>query len=276
MPTFHVTFATEGRQPLFPSEDRRRAAVRALARTVAGRAVLFSIVDDHVHVVIMGDRPRAGRVARAVAIALGPRADAPLDAARIRPVENRSHLQWLVRYLLLQPVHHRLGIHPALYTGSCFPDLVGARLLPGLTLRIGDALPRFRPEEACGLVGLPAVAIRPLTPEAVRAAGVIRIVSAAAAVRAQGPELKGRDRGVVEVRRLAGAVAAEAGLGVAEVTWALGVSARTGRRLHKAAADTAALAAVRVRLALEDAVHDTPLVLTDAGGVAYGEEPGSA
>jgi hypothetical protein len=38
-----------------------------------------------------------------------------------------------VTYLLKQPVKHGLDVHPALWTGSCFLDLIGARLIPGFS-----------------------------------------------------------------------------------------------------------------------------------------------
>jgi hypothetical protein len=44
---FHLTYAARDRQPLFPGEAQRRAAVRALVRVGGKHTVLFCLVDDH-------------------------------------------------------------------------------------------------------------------------------------------------------------------------------------------------------------------------------------
>ena len=47
MNTWHLTFASDGRSPLFPEEVARRKSVRALARVGGTSAVLYNLVDDH-------------------------------------------------------------------------------------------------------------------------------------------------------------------------------------------------------------------------------------
>jgi hypothetical protein len=90
---------------------------------------------------------------------LRPLAAAPVEPARVREVDTRAHLEWLVRYVLTQGPHHGVAGHPALASGSCFQDLVAARRVDGLRLRIAEALPRLRRRTLYEAVGLPAVGL---------------------------------------------------------------------------------------------------------------------
>ena len=163
MHPWHITWATESRHPMFPDEAARLAAVHKLVELARAELVLFCIVDEHVHLVILCDLSTARRRARAVTRALRRLAAVRVDPARIRPVNDRRHMENVLGYVLTQPDHHGLPIHSALWTGGCLPDLVGARFIPGLDLRITAALPRFRKSEALHKVGLPS---RPLLPAA--------------------------------------------------------------------------------------------------------------
>jgi REP element-mobilizing transposase RayT len=140
MNIWHLTYASDGRNPLFPDEVACRKAVRVLGRVAGTSTVLFSIVDDHLHLVLWCDRQRRGRLARALVQALRQVAPVPVESARVRAVENRSHMKWLVDYVLSQTIHHGIPSHPALWSGSCFPDLIGARQVPGLDLQLRRAL----------------------------------------------------------------------------------------------------------------------------------------
>jgi hypothetical protein len=53
--------ATIERPTLFPSEASKREAVHRLVRILGRVAVLFCVVDDHVHAVIVGARRATGR-----------------------------------------------------------------------------------------------------------------------------------------------------------------------------------------------------------------------
>ncbi|MDP2310840.1 MAG: hypothetical protein Q8P18_32780 [Pseudomonadota bacterium] len=254
MRSFHLTFAAVGRHALFPTERARRAAVRALGRVAGAWIVLFAIVDDHVHVVVLCEEERVGRLARAIVLALRPVASAALEPAFVRPVRDRGHLESLVGYVLTQQAHHGLAEHGALATGSCYRDLLGARLVPGLTLRIGQALPRFRLREACRHVALPEVELCPVTLDVVRAAGAARVVAAASAALAVAPELIGNAAEVVEVRRAAVQLALTSGIHLAEMAHALGIGVGTARRLAVREVAEPVLRAIRLELALEAAV----------------------
>ncbi|MES2642112.1 MAG: hypothetical protein V4850_21700 [Myxococcota bacterium] len=260
MRSFHLTFAAVGRHPLFPVEASRRGAVRALGRVAGDNVALFALVDDHVHVVVFCEEARVGRLARAILLALRPLAAAGLEPAFTRPVRDRGHLEWLVGYLLTQPEHHGLQEHPALTTGSCYRDLVGARRVPGLSLPIVQALPRFRLRDAGRHVGLPDVDLSPVSDEGVRAAGATRLLAAATAALAGGPDPRGNDPEVVVARRAVMHLGLAAGIHLAELAHVLGVSVDAARRIGARGVADPVSHAVRLTLALEAAVADAAVM----------------
>ena len=159
MDTFHVTLATEERTALCSSNTDRVRAAASVTRTCGRELLLFCVVDDHVHLVLRGTAKRVGQLAGNVSQSLR-RSGTPLDRARIRPVSSRSHLRTLVRYVLDQTTHHTLSTapHPALWPGSSFWDLVGARAMPGFgATPLREALPRLTSDDVWGAVGLPAL-----------------------------------------------------------------------------------------------------------------------
>jgi hypothetical protein len=255
---WHVTIASDGRHPLLPAEDARRVAVRLLARVASGELVLFSVVDDHVHVVALAERARVAKLGRALVLGLRPLAAAPVEPPRLRPVETRAHLESLVGYVLGQVAHHGLAEHPALWSGSCFQDLVGARWLPGLTLRLREALPRLTREAVFGAVGLTGGALTPADDAAVRAAGCVRLVAAAAAAHAVPAALAGNTPPVVAARRAVAQLARAAGRATADLVWALGLSRRAARRYQEPPAPPELLRAVRLRLGLVERLTPSP------------------
>jgi hypothetical protein len=149
---FHSTFASDGRMPAFATEVQQRGGVRALIRSAGSRLALFCLADDHAHVVSAGSRPETGHLGRAVRAALTHASGVAIDAARIRPVESRSHAEWLARrYIVGQPEKHGLRDDPALYSGSCFQDLAGARRVVDVCIQ--QLLPRFRIGDVMPAVG---------------------------------------------------------------------------------------------------------------------------
>lgn len=255
MNTWHLTFAADGRNPLFPVETSTRKAVRALGRVAGTSAALFNLVDEHIHLVLWCDRHRCGRLAQALLRALRPLASAPVDPARIRPVESRAHMKRLVSYVLSQTIHHSIPVQPALWTGSCFLDLIGARLVPGLQLQLRKALPRYRMRDIYQAVGLTDGPLAPLPLEGVRTAGIARLVAATSAALAVGPTLSGRSAPVVDARRVTAQLAQQSEIAIADVAWALNVTPRSAYRLVQPQVEPAMTKAVRVRLALENAVQ---------------------
>lgn len=255
MQSYHLTFASDGRQALLPDEGLRRQALHTLARTVGDRVVLFCIVDDHVHVVLLCEAERVGVLSRALLLALRPLTGPALAPAFVRPVEGRGHLEWLVRYVIEQPAKHGLPGHPALWPGSCFPDLVGARRLPGLSLglRLGQVLPRFRLRKVYEYAGLAPEPLQPIDPYTQRGLGIRRLVDAASAALAADPALKGHSDLVVGARITIAHLATA--WPTAELAWALDITPQAARRLRTRPVDEADLRAVRLRLALEERVR---------------------
>ena len=252
MQTFHLTYASDGRQALLPEPALQRQALQALARAVAEQVVLFCIVDDHVHVVLLCQDERVGTLSRALLLALRPLTGPGLAPAFVRPVEGRGHLEWLVRYVLEQPSKHGLPGHPALWPGSCFPDLVGARRLPGLSLglRLGQVLPRFRLRTAYAHVGLAPAPLQPVDPDTLRGLGIRRIVDAASAALAADPALRGNSDRVVSTRVTIAHLATA--WPTSELAWALDITPQAARRLRTREVPEGAMEAVRLRLALEE------------------------
>ena len=72
MEIWHLRFSSDGRHPLFPSEWARRAAVMVLVGHAAPWLVAFGIVDDHLHVVVVCCRERAGKLSRAIVLGMRP------------------------------------------------------------------------------------------------------------------------------------------------------------------------------------------------------------
>ena len=255
MKCWHLTHTSDGRYPLFPDEETRRSAVRKLARVAGAELVLFCIVDDHVHSVVRADRARAGRLAQAILRSLRSIAAATIHSTHIRSVEDRSHLEWLVKYLLTQPKRHEMATHLALWSGSCFQDLARARIVEGMRLQLCNVLPRFRIRTAYEAVGLPPREIAPAQDPAVRAAGAARLVSAAGAALAVNPSLSGNTDPIVRARRAVVQVAHKVDISFAEVAWALGITRRSAMRLVESPAEDDVQQAIRRRLAIEDVVY---------------------
>ena len=257
MRTYHLTFVAKGRQPPFPGEVARRAAVRALIRVGGAWIVLFCLVDDHVHVVVLCEPADVRRIARSLHMTLTPRASVPLLDAHVEPVEKRSHMEWLVRYVVGQVDHHALHAHPALWSGSCFADLVGARVLPGWRANIDEALPRHTVADALKAAGLDLRALEPIRDAGLRELGVRRIVSAAADAVGADPALPGRTAEVVEARRVAITLARGVDFDRAEIAHALGLTVHGVAKLARTPASPECVAAARVRLGIEVAVAAT-------------------
>lgn len=275
MATWHLTWATELREVIFSSEDSRRFALRALLRVAGERTVLFNIVDDHIHLVVKAESAEVGRLGAAVLFAMRPLSPVRIDPARVREVEGRAHLERLVHYVLDQSTHHGLDVHPALWSGSCFADLIGARVLPGFSNRLGSLLPRFRLRTAYSAVRLSRdQPLEPLTGAAVRSLGACRLRDAAsAAVAAPGPLLGSEDH-VLDARAAVVIIGLSEGFSTSELSFALGLPLRNVQRLAHRGVDERILRATRLRLALEEAIAKPPLMTGEPPPPEWGtEEP---
>jgi REP element-mobilizing transposase RayT len=253
MELVHFTQATEGRRAIAVDEDERRRLVSALARTAGARLLMFCLVDDHLHAALRG--ARLGLLVRDLRRLLRRRRpDLELEPAHVKPVRTRSHLTSLLDYLLRQPQKHELaGVHPALFGGSCFQDLVGVRLLAGFdTASFRAELPRVSLRDLLPRVGLAAEALEPASDDELRRAGPVRLVELAAATLGVGPALSGRPPTVVRARALSARLAARVGFTPGQLATPLGVDVRSVQRLTlDAREDHRGERALRRRLSLE-------------------------
>jgi len=259
MQLFHVTWATEGRLPFFPTPQLRCRAVRKLVACGQAQLAAYCIVDEHIHAVLWGEPAVVHRRARAITRGLRGLSAIPMDGARIRPVEDRRHAENVFRYLLTQPQRHGLPTHAALWNGSCLPDLVGARCFPEQQLCWREVWPRYTQAHALAAVGLPSQPLAPPSIEQVARLGAHGLVELVAAGFCLTPPLSGRLPERVLARHTACGLAREAGLPLRQVAAAGGFSLRSAQRLAGQPVPPAARRTVLARLALEDRVRLAPL-----------------
>jgi len=250
---------------MFPTERHQRAAVRALAKVAANCLALFGLVIEHGHIALIAPTLKIKRLKSAIADALGKVASEPVTIPWCERIQEPKHLRSLVRYHVRQSSHHDVpGVHPALWSGSCFQELLRARDLPGLRLRIGELLPDLRLGDLLEMVGLPRRPIDPADDWLVRAAGAMRLTSAAAAALAVGPGLKGRSAAVVAARRVVVQVGAAVGIAKDEIIWALQTTMRSYYRLLDSPQERGHALATRTRIGLEEVVARTTGCITMA------------
>lgn len=257
MEWWQIGFESRDRKVLLPEEDALCATIRGLVASAGAELLLFGIVDDHAHVYVQAERVRAGRLAQALGVVLGKRADTVLRPAWIGPVNDRSHLLNAARYTLRQASHHNLFVPDALWVGSFFQDLVGARWIPGFVPGLWRVLPRLRLRDLFPVVGLPLQPIEPISIEGAARAGMGRVRAAAARAACAGPALKGREPWVVQARGAAARLGVQAGFGRSHISEILECSVRGVGHLLGQEPVPELDRAVRMRLALEDAVSGT-------------------
>jgi len=255
MKLWHLTFSAAGRRALLPGNAGILLAVRLIAAICGRSLVLFCLVDDHLHLVLSATPRERANLARPLHQSLKWVVSGKLEPAHSKEVQGRAHLERLVVYLLQQVVRHGLPIHPALWVGSCFQDLIGARWVPQLTIGLNEVFPRFRLGMAMEAVGLPPTALTPASNEFIRSLGARRLASAAATAMAADPRLRGNRVEVVRARQATALLATQAGLPMSEVSWALLLCRQTPYRLRQATLAEQALTAVRMRLSLEEVVR---------------------
>lgn len=280
MKIVHLTWATEGRQPAFPAEEARRRVLRALASVAGGAIVLFAVVDDHVHLVLSLPPSPLHRLQASITKVLNHRSAVRFSPPFLRPVVTRTHLESLVGYCLNQTRHHGLAEDPAMATGSCFADLIGARRIPGLALPLPAVLPRFQMATAFAAVDLP-VDLQAADAGALRHLGAARLAEVVAETLCVGPGFSGNAARVAEARRVAARLAIDVGFRPRDIAEPLEVTPIAVARLANRPVEEADLRSVRKRVALLAAVSGrrlSPELVRERPPLAYrvGESVGES
>ncbi|MBT3223324.1 MAG: hypothetical protein HN348_29980 [Proteobacteria bacterium] len=238
-----ITFASHNRPTLFTSHEEFTWAAATIARTTHGRAILFCAADDHGHVVFAGDRFSVGRICSGMVRALNRELDHRVKVS-IWPVDGRKHLETLISYVLNQTKHHGIQSNPTLWPGSCFHDLIGARLLPGFDADLlRRILPRLRDETIYAKVNLPPLV--PASDEQLSLVGLKQLRQSATRTLPQPHGYRGRPSRTATVQ-----LARQLGFQTAEIARALHMSPRTIRELTAAPREPTVEYAIRMQVSL--------------------------
>lgn len=152
-------------------------------------------------------------------------------------------------------VHHQLPAHPATWAGSCFSDLVGARVIPGFDATAIEALlPRLRQDVILRHVGIAAEEVRPASEEALRSTPPGALLLAACAALALPPRPRGRAAGAVQARRTVAVLGRAAGFSARQIADTLEMSASQVRRLSLSSLPPRIEQATRRQVTLRSAV----------------------
>ncbi len=254
MYTWHLTYSSGGRQAFFPTAGGALAGVHALLPSAGDRLAAFCVVDDHVHAAPVASAADLPHLRRSLLRSLRAVTPVPVTPPDVRKVDSRSYLTWLVRYLLLQPRKHGLPGHPALWPGSFFLDLAGARNLPGLDLQLLRVLPRFRLRTAFQVLELGEEPLESLSDEQVAWLPLRAVVRAAAHATGAPPDPTGRTLPEQRARRAAAHLLSDVGLTRSQIGQALERPRQTVHDILSFPPDPRDLAALRRRLALEDRI----------------------
>jgi hypothetical protein len=259
MDIWHITLTAEreSRLPLFPDAAAYLEALHRLGKVWAGCLALFALIAEHLHLVALKSRPVAGRLAQATILTLRPVVTTPLASSYFAHVDSRAYMRWLLRYILEQPEKHGMPGHPAVWVGSCLPDLVGARIIEGLAPSIEKALPDYSHGMALRILGLPAKPVAPADGAVLRATGAHRLKLAVGAALGVDPSLRGNTPAARLARRALFQLADRVGIHPAEVTAALGISSKSVWRLRQPEVELHVLKAIARRVTLENLVRDT-------------------
>lgn len=252
MNLYHLIYASIGRLPFFTSANGYHSAIRALAKVSKNRIVAFAVMDDHIHVVLFEDSGAERHRAKALLQALSPLTSVGIERAHIVPIESRIHMHRELMYMLRQPSHHKLKGHEALWRGSCFPDLVGARYVEGLQLQVEKALPRFNVGQILGAMGVQKKHIIPLENAEIKGVGLSRFIDCAIDALCAPSPLSGKSYQTIGARAAVCQLAHAAGFKPAEVADSLNISRQSFYSALKRTVASEAIQSIRVRLNLEN------------------------
>ena len=232
---FHMPFGSVGRLPMFPNTAAVLGTVRGISACAPNRVLLVNAVPGHIHPVIeCGDS--FDREARRLRRAVDPHVRGDVEPPFQRAVTSIGHLQTLVRYVFEQQPAHGLAIDPALWPGSSFQDLAGARHLPALGSALTRWLPRLDLADVYAIVGLP------------------RLYDAVSIAACVDPRVHPRAPGATCARAAFVQLTSRLDFSEQAIREALSISRRSVSRLRQMPTPEPIVTAARTRIALEDFV----------------------
>ncbi len=254
-----LVFHTRGRFPWQADTEDLTAFVRTIGRVAGSAAVLFGFAVEHGHVVVDTPDARALGYLRSKLRRAAPFAGLAADDVYETPVTDRDHLATLASYFGRQPFHHGLPWDSALYLGSTFPDLVGARLLPGFRASaVHAALSHVDvPETMLRSIGLRGPLL-PATDVDARELGAVLTWRACRDALAMPANDRLSDIAITTLRTFC-ALTSRAGFHQKEARDAACISRPAWYRLLALGAPAEAVEAVRMRIALVRLAAATPV-----------------
>ena len=254
---YHLVLEVRGRLAWFTTPERLRAALRVLANSLGEGLLLFGLVDEHGHAVVVAEsRADAGYIASGLNRALR-HLGADVGPTHVTEVEDARHLANLISYMERQPWKHPIAPDPADWEGTCFADLVGARRGILNPARIAEALPRID----VGATALAALGLRgPVIAASdadILALGARPLWSAAHAAFAA--PVEGRLAVTLAARGAYATIGRAAGLPVAELRLAAGASRSGWHRMAGLVSPAEDQLAVRLQLGLRALIAANPI-----------------
>lgn len=156
---YHVRLTPVDKGVIAATPVARRILARAVHEACEGAGLLaFGLADNHLHLLLCGERAVVGRAARRLSLMLGWRLSiaSGFQQAYIQPIRDGAHLFSTFRYVMRQGERHDLD--PAAdpwMEATSIPDVLGLRPLgAGVITCVKRALPRARPYDVYEIAGI--------------------------------------------------------------------------------------------------------------------------
>lgn len=249
---YHVTIRLLDNRVIAREAPKRRTVSRFLARTGAEVGLLaWRLADTHLHLLLTCDRKVAGRFVQRVDVSMQAHLKPGVPFSRFwhEPIRRQSHLVNAFRYILRQEARHGLKTDP-LHEGSNLSDLLGLRVAATWSpTLVRTLLPRTSRDQLVGWLveGLPGLREELLLGEGPPPLAHLREATAAA-VLLRNPNAGHPDAVMARTAAVHAVMGDEpARRSSAPVAAALGMSARTVRRLRAIEADPRLERAIRIQ-----------------------------
>lgn len=239
---WHLIFRTDDDRVIAPGNAERRLLARTVYRIADDAGLLgFGAADNHLHLVVVCTRERAGRLAQQLAVALRSQLGIPVSffPTRFREVRDQHHLQSVLHYVLDQRNNHGVRSDPFL-DASSLPELLGSRLLrTGSPALVRELLPRVSRSSLVRHLAMPA--LQPCTE-------LVQPVDAVAGALGLGSLDEHRELGLLG--RAAVVELCTPGLGTSQLAELLGRSPNTICRLRHIEVPPRLLRAAQLQMAI--------------------------